>query len=74
MGVHRIFVPYFGTVFGENVTLHGAVYPHLGVSAHFRAAYVPKFGNDYQIAYAGNACDMAVMLGRLFNRSAAAGG
>jgi hypothetical protein len=47
--------------------MEGAVYPHLGISPQFEAQYKEKYKNDYQIAYAGNAYDLAVMLGTLFN-------
>jgi branched-chain amino acid transport system substrate-binding protein len=70
-----VTLPTFGTDFFESSTeiklanggMTGAVYPHLGVSESFRNDYVTRFGNDYQLAYAGNAYDMAVIIGRLFN-------
>lgn len=70
-----IAIPTFGTDFFESTTeirlanggMNGAVYPHLGVTDSFRATYVDRFGNDYQLAYAGNAFDMAMVIGRLFN-------
>lgn len=70
-----INLPTFGTDFFESGTeiklanggMNGAVYTHLGITEQFRADYVSRFNNDYQIAYAGNAYDMAMILGRLFN-------
>ena len=68
-------LPTFGTDFFESSTeirlanggMNGAVYPHLGVSIAFRDSYIAKYGNDYQLAYAGNSYDMAMVIGRLFN-------
>ena len=48
--------------------MEGVVYLHLSVPAAFESAYVTRFGNDYQIAYAVNAYDMAVLIGTLFNK------
>jgi branched-chain amino acid transport system substrate-binding protein len=71
----QVTTPTFGTDFFESPVeiqsaggaMEGAVYPHLGISPHFEAQYKEKYKNDYQIAYAGNAYDLAVMLGTLFN-------
>jgi len=72
----KVSVPTFGTDFFESMTeiklagggMEGAVYPHLAVSSAFESEYVKRFGNDYQIAYAGNAYDIAVLIGKLFNK------
>lgn len=72
----KVSIPTFGTDFFESTTeiklagggMEGAVYPHLGVSTAFESEYVKRFGNDYQIAYAGNAYDMAMLIGTLFNK------
>lgn len=72
----KVALPTFGTDFFESTTeirlakggMNGAVYPHLGITDDFRRAYVTKFANDYQIAYAGNAYDMAITIGKLFHR------
>jgi ABC-type branched-subunit amino acid transport system substrate-binding protein len=71
----QVNTPTFGTDFFESPVeiksaggaMEGAVYPHLGISPQFEAQYKEKYKNDYQIAYAGNAYDLAVMLGTLFN-------
>jgi ABC-type branched-subunit amino acid transport system substrate-binding protein len=71
----QVTTPTFGTDFFESPVeiqsaggaMEGAVYPHLGISPQFEAQYKEKYKNDYQIAYAGNAYDLAVMLGSLFN-------
>lgn len=71
----QVTTPTFGTDFFESPVeiqsaggaMEGAVYPHLGISPQFEAQYKEKYKNDYQIAYAGNAYDLAVMLGTLFN-------
>ena len=71
----KVTVPTFGTDFFECTTeiglagggMEGSVYPHLGITDSFAREYVDRFGNDYQIAYAGNAYDMAVLIGTLFN-------
>lgn len=68
-------VPTFGTDFFESATeikmangaMEGAVYTHLGITPIFESQYVAKYKNDYQIAYAGNAYDIAMMIGTLFN-------
>lgn len=68
-------LPTFGTDFFESSTeirlasggMEGAVYTHLGVTPEFEATYLRQFKNDYQIAYAGNSYDMAVLIGTLFN-------
>jgi len=72
-----VALPTFGTDFFESSTeikmaaggMTGSVYPHLGITEQFRKDYMARFKNDYQIAYAGNAYDMAVVLGSLFNSS-----
>jgi ABC-type branched-subunit amino acid transport system substrate-binding protein len=71
----KVSIPTFGTDFFESTTeiklanggMEGAVYPHLGVSPAFETEYVRRYGNDYQIAYAGNAYDMAILIGTVFN-------
>ena len=75
----HVAVPTFGTDFFESATeikmasgaMEGAVYPHLGVAPSFESQYTAKYKNDYQIAYAGNAYDMAMMIGALFNAAQA---
>ena len=70
--------PTFGTDFFESSTeiklaeggMEGAVYPHLGVDQDFYRRYVAKYNNDYQIAYAGNAYDMTMVIGDLFGKTA----
>jgi len=71
----KITVPTFGTDFFESTSeiedanggMDGAVYPHLGTSEEFRKKYIARYGNDFQIAYAGNWHDMALVIGSLFN-------
>ena len=61
--------PFFGTDFFESraevekagPAIQGTVYPSMNVSDDFRSRYVSAFGNDLQIAYAGNAYDAAVL-------------
>jgi len=75
MSAQGFSVPTFGTDFFESTTeirnagkgIDGAVYTHLGITDAFRDYYIQKYGNDYQIAYAGNWHDMALMIGGLFN-------
>ncbi len=70
-----ITTPTFGTDFFESSTeiklaqggMEGAVYPHLVVDPDFYRRYAAKFNNDYQIAYAGNAYDMAMIIGTEFS-------
>lgn len=70
----HVTIPTFGTDFFEsaseikmaNGAMEGAVYPHIGVTPSFESQYKAKYNNDYQIAYAGNAYDMAVLIGTLF--------
>lgn len=67
--------PTFGTDFFESSTeikladggMEGAIYPHLGVDPDFYKRYTAKYNNDYQIAYAGNAYDMAMVIGAKFS-------
>ena len=74
MTEQNVFLPSFGTDFFESKTeiklagraIEGAVYPHLGISNEFRKDYIKRYGNDYQIAYAGNAYDIASLLGKYF--------
>ncbi len=64
----------FGTDFFESTTeikasggaMDGAVYAHVGVSEAFRRQYTARFGNDLQVAYAGNGYDMACLLAEKF--------
>ncbi|MEZ4754069.1 MAG: ABC transporter substrate-binding protein [Bdellovibrionota bacterium] len=71
----NVKVPTFGTDFFENSTeirmarggMEGAVYTHLGVNDDFKAEYIKRFGNDLQLAYAGNSHDIVLMIGKLFN-------
>lgn len=71
----QVKTPTFGTDFFESPVeiqsaggaMEGAVYPHLGISPQFEAQYKERYKSDHQIAYAGNAYDLAVMLGTLFN-------
>ncbi len=67
--------PTFGTDFFESSTeiklaeggMEGAIYPHLGVDSDFYKRYTAKYNNDYQIAYSGNAYDMAMVIGTQFS-------
>jgi branched-chain amino acid transport system substrate-binding protein len=67
-------LPSIGTDFFESTTeiklanggMNGAVYPHLGITEEFKKDYTTQFNNDYQIAYAGNAYDMAMVIGEQF--------
>ena len=67
-------VPTFGTDFFESSTevrlsqgaMEGAVYAQLGVSPEFRKTYMKRYGNDLQLAYAGNAYDIANLLAHTF--------
>ena len=69
-------IPTFGTDFFESTTeikdaegaMEGAVYPHLDSSKDFAEKYLAQNHNDYQLAYAGNAFDVAMLIGRLFNQ------
>ena len=55
-----------------SISAQYSVYPHLGITSEFSSDYVAQYKNDYQIAYAGNAYDMAMTWGRLFNNLSAA--
>lgn len=78
LAAQSVEIPTFGTDFFESTNeiqqanggMTGAVYPHLGVTESFRATYVSRFNNDYQLAYSGNAYDMTNIIGRLFNSKA----
>jgi branched-chain amino acid transport system substrate-binding protein len=67
-------IPTFGTDFFESASeielaaggMDGAIYPHLAVTSAFAKQYQQKFGNDFQLAYAGNAHDIAILIGTLF--------
>jgi branched-chain amino acid transport system substrate-binding protein len=71
----KLDLPTFGTDFFESSNeiklsdggMESAVYPHLAVNENFYKKYLEKFKNDYQVAYAGNAYDMAVIIGSLFS-------
>lgn len=71
---HGLQIPSFGTDFFESTTeiklsaggMHGAVYPHLSVTPQFASKYRQMFGNDYQLAYAGNAHDIALLIASVF--------
>lgn len=67
MKQQKLNLPSYGTDFFESKTeiqqsggaMEGAYYTHLGVSEDFRKQYVARFGNDLQLAYAGNGYDIA---------------
>jgi branched-chain amino acid transport system substrate-binding protein len=67
---HKLDVPTFGTDFFESTTeiaqskgtMEGAVYVHFNVDHRFRRRYLEKFGNDIQLAYAGNGYDMSMVI------------
>jgi len=73
----RLRFASFGTDFFESTTeisqsngaMEGAIYPHLNTTETFRKGYTTRFGNDLQIAYAGNAYDVAIVVGTLFGNS-----
>lgn len=75
MAQQGVKIPSVGTDFFESSTeiehsqggMEGAIYPHLGVDPEFYKRYVDLYSNDYQIAYAGNAYDMAMIFGSLFS-------
>lgn len=77
LSAQGIKTPTFGTDFFESTTeiklseggMNGAVYPHLGITPKFDTDYKSRFGNDYQIAYAGNAYDMAMVIAKVFSES-----
>lgn len=72
---NKISTPTFGTDFFESSTeikksngkMNGAVYPNIDIIDSFKAAYLNKFKNDLQISYAGNAYDIAYLIGINFN-------
>ena len=73
----KVSAPTFGTDFFESTSeirdakggMNGAIYPHLGTNEEFRNNYIIIYGNDFQIAYAGNWHDMALVIGALFNET-----
>ncbi len=73
----KVSLPSFGTDFFESKTeinfsnggMNGAVYSHTGISDKFKNTYINKYGNDLQIAYAGQGYDLAILLGKLFNNN-----
>lgn len=77
----RIAVPTFGTDFFESETeitfaaggMEGAVYTHLGTTDAFRKDYEGRYGNNLQIAYAGNWYDMAMVLTTLCENNSMSG-
>jgi branched-chain amino acid transport system substrate-binding protein len=66
-------IPTFGTDFFENqsdidtasTSINGAVYANYDVSPEFKTMYQAKFGNVSQIAYAGNAYDVVMMMNNM---------
>ncbi len=65
-------VPTFGTDFFEStsevkasgVSIEGAIFANNAVDSDFHNVYKAKFGNDYQITYAANGYDFAMLLCR----------
>ncbi len=47
--------------------MNGAVYTHNAVTNEFRRAYIEEYGNDVQLAYAGNSYDFAMLTARLLS-------
>lgn len=68
--------PTFGTDFFESKTeikdaqgkMDGAVYPNIAVPQDFADAYLKKYGNDNQIAYAFNAYTFAKLASDIFGK------
>jgi ABC-type branched-subunit amino acid transport system substrate-binding protein len=66
---------YFGTDLCESAAnlaespalLEGCVYPDNAVTDTFRGQYREKYGNEAQLAFAGSAYDMTVLVGELFS-------
>jgi ABC-type branched-subunit amino acid transport system substrate-binding protein len=67
---------YFGTdlcesaakLAGDPSLVEGCVYPDNEVSESFRRAYQSRYGNEAQLAFAGSAYDMAILLGDIFQQ------
>ena len=47
--------------------MDGAVYAHLSPTRRFREEYAARFGNELQLAYAGNGYDTAVIIVNALN-------
>jgi branched-chain amino acid transport system substrate-binding protein len=70
-GVMGLKIPTFGTDFFESKTeiadakgfMSGAVYPNIDVPESFASAYLKKYNNDIQVAYAYNAFEMTKLVG-----------
>lgn len=68
----KLTLPTFGADFFESTTeiaqakgaMEGGVYAHFDVNDKFRRQYINKFGNDVQLAYAGNGYDMSVLIAK----------
>ena len=48
--------------------MDGAVYAHNIVEDGFRKRYIARYGNDFQIAYAANAYEFAMLVSDLFGK------
>lgn len=67
---------YFGTdlcesaakLAGDTSLLEGCVYPDNEASEAFRSDYRRKYGNEAQLAFAGSAYDMAVLMGEVLQQ------
>ncbi len=72
--IQRVKLPTFGSDVFDSVSeikaaqggMDGAFLAHHVVSDSFRDSYVRKFGNDYQMACAGQGYDLANLLATLF--------
>jgi ABC-type branched-subunit amino acid transport system substrate-binding protein len=72
--VQHLSLPTFGSDVFDSLTevkaaqggMEGAFLAHHVVSDSFRTSYIKRFGNDYQIAAAGQGYDLANLLGALF--------
>jgi len=70
----NVNVPSFGSDVFDSTSeikaahgaMNGAFLAHHVVTDSFRASYVEKFGNDFQMACAGQGYDLANLLGTLF--------
>jgi len=70
----KLSLPTFGTDFFDstsevkdaNGAMNGAVFANIAISDSFYKRYFDKFKNDFQIAYAGNGYDFAMLAAQLF--------
>jgi branched-chain amino acid transport system substrate-binding protein len=73
----RLATPTFGTdsfdsrseVKESGPAINGSVFSNIGVNERFQESYSRRFGNDFQVAYAGNGYDLCQLLTKLFGES-----